>query len=194
MNLIKWILLFRTIDEEALEQALSAAVTCTILAAAGPQRSRVLATLYKVNNHWNNTHFKNLIFNFYFKLCWCIGIWFRMNGVQNWKYIQYYKRFSPSFSLSVHVQIPWSCFSCLTILKSFCSYDTEVVIWNLSGIFGENFEKTWNWCIRRRAETSSGYKHLMLLSNVKSMACTFLFYVSRMGSPFTYFSESPSAR
>ncbi|CAN6482222.1 unnamed protein product [Victoria cruziana] len=35
------------IDEEALEQALSAAVTCTILAAAGPQRSRVLATLYK---------------------------------------------------------------------------------------------------------------------------------------------------
>ncbi|CAN6539413.1 unnamed protein product [Malus baccata var. baccata] len=35
------------IDEEALEQALSTAVTCTILAAAGPQRSRVLATLYK---------------------------------------------------------------------------------------------------------------------------------------------------
>lgn len=35
------------INEEALEQALSAAVTCTILAAAGPQRSRVLATLYK---------------------------------------------------------------------------------------------------------------------------------------------------
>ncbi|KAF8024352.1 hypothetical protein BT93_F1516 [Corymbia citriodora subsp. variegata] len=35
------------IDEEALEQALAAAVTCTILAAAGPQRSRVLATLYK---------------------------------------------------------------------------------------------------------------------------------------------------
>uniref|UniRef100_A0A453GMZ4 Citrate synthase n=1 Tax=Aegilops tauschii subsp. strangulata TaxID=200361 RepID=A0A453GMZ4_AEGTS len=27
---------------------LSAAVTCTILAGAGPQRSRVLATLYKV--------------------------------------------------------------------------------------------------------------------------------------------------
>ncbi|KAG2398252.1 COP9 signalosome complex subunit 4 [Vigna angularis] len=37
------------INEEALEQTLSAAVTCTILAAAGPQRSRVLATLYKVN-------------------------------------------------------------------------------------------------------------------------------------------------
>ncbi|KAI3733270.1 hypothetical protein L1987_64490 [Smallanthus sonchifolius] len=36
------------IDEDALEQALAAAVTCTILAAAGPQRSRVLATLYKV--------------------------------------------------------------------------------------------------------------------------------------------------
>ncbi|TYG83026.1 hypothetical protein ES288_D01G136300v1 [Gossypium darwinii] len=35
------------IDEDALEEALSAAVTCTILAAAGPQRSRVLATLYK---------------------------------------------------------------------------------------------------------------------------------------------------
>ncbi|KAF8406404.1 hypothetical protein HHK36_008491 [Tetracentron sinense] len=35
------------IDEEALQQALTAAVTCTILAAAGPQRSRVLATLYK---------------------------------------------------------------------------------------------------------------------------------------------------
>lgn len=39
----------REIDEDALEQALSAAVTCTILAAAGPQRSRVLATLYKVS-------------------------------------------------------------------------------------------------------------------------------------------------
>ncbi|XP_042458410.1 COP9 signalosome complex subunit 4-like isoform X4 [Zingiber officinale] len=35
------------IDEDALEQSLSAAVTCTILAAAGPQRSRVLANLYK---------------------------------------------------------------------------------------------------------------------------------------------------
>lgn len=35
----------REIDEEALEQALSAAVICTVLAAAGPQRSRVLATL-----------------------------------------------------------------------------------------------------------------------------------------------------
>ncbi|WJX49614.1 COP9/signalosome complex subunit Csn4 [Trifolium repens] len=35
------------INEEALGQALSAAVTCTILAGAGPQRSRVLATLYK---------------------------------------------------------------------------------------------------------------------------------------------------
>ncbi|XP_062216515.1 COP9 signalosome complex subunit 4-like [Phragmites australis] len=35
------------IDENALEQTLSAAVTCTILAGAGPQRSRVLATLYK---------------------------------------------------------------------------------------------------------------------------------------------------
>lgn len=40
--------LCREIDEEALEQALTAAVTCTILAAAGPRRSRVLATLYKV--------------------------------------------------------------------------------------------------------------------------------------------------
>ncbi|GJS10495.1 COP9 signalosome complex subunit 4 [Tanacetum coccineum] len=37
------------IDEDALEQALAAAVTCTILAAAGPQRSRVLATLYKLS-------------------------------------------------------------------------------------------------------------------------------------------------
>eukprot|EP00245_Coleochaete_scutata_P009413 TRINITY_DN3090_c0_g1_i1.p1 TRINITY_DN3090_c0_g1~~TRINITY_DN3090_c0_g1_i1.p1 ORF type:complete len:401 (+),score=100.64 TRINITY_DN3090_c0_g1_i1:15-1217(+) len=37
----------RMVDEEELEQALTAAVTCTILAAAGPQRSRVLATLYK---------------------------------------------------------------------------------------------------------------------------------------------------
>ncbi|XP_077215494.1 COP9 signalosome complex subunit 4-like [Tasmannia lanceolata] len=38
---------YRLIVEEALELALIAAVTCTILAAAGPQRSRVLATLYK---------------------------------------------------------------------------------------------------------------------------------------------------
>ncbi|KAG0455613.1 hypothetical protein HPP92_024905 [Vanilla planifolia] len=35
------------VDADGLEQTLSAAVTCTILAAAGPQRSRVLATLYK---------------------------------------------------------------------------------------------------------------------------------------------------
>lgn len=41
-------LLFREVNEDALEVTLSAAVTCTILAAAGPQRSRVLATLYKV--------------------------------------------------------------------------------------------------------------------------------------------------
>ena len=37
----------RTVDEEELIQALNAAVVCTILASAGPQRSRVLATLYK---------------------------------------------------------------------------------------------------------------------------------------------------
>ncbi|KAK9989440.1 hypothetical protein SO802_029679 [Lithocarpus litseifolius] len=43
----KWQIGDEEFDEEALEQALSAAVTCTILAAAGPQRSRVLATLYK---------------------------------------------------------------------------------------------------------------------------------------------------
>lgn len=47
----------REIDEEALEQALSAAVTCTILAAAGPQRSRVLATLYKVLGHLPSAQF-----------------------------------------------------------------------------------------------------------------------------------------
>jgi hypothetical protein len=34
-------------DDDTLEQALSAAVVCCILAAAGPQRSRVLANLYK---------------------------------------------------------------------------------------------------------------------------------------------------
>jgi hypothetical protein len=38
----------REIDENALEQALSAVVTCTILAGASPQRSRVLTTLYKL--------------------------------------------------------------------------------------------------------------------------------------------------
>ena len=37
----------KCIDEEALQQALTIVVTCTILAAAGSQRSRVLATLYK---------------------------------------------------------------------------------------------------------------------------------------------------
>lgn len=37
----------RQVDESELTQALSASVTCCILAAAGPQRSRVLATLYK---------------------------------------------------------------------------------------------------------------------------------------------------
>ena len=35
------------VAEEELAQALAAAITCTILAAAGPQRSRMLATLYK---------------------------------------------------------------------------------------------------------------------------------------------------
>ncbi|CAK0738357.1 hypothetical protein CVIRNUC_001031 [Coccomyxa viridis] len=35
------------VGEADLEQALTAAVTCCILAAAGPQRSRVLANLYK---------------------------------------------------------------------------------------------------------------------------------------------------
>ena len=35
------------VSEEDLEQFLSMAIKCTILAAAGPQRSRMLATLYK---------------------------------------------------------------------------------------------------------------------------------------------------
>eukprot|EP00887_Chlorella_sp_A99_P001820 scaffold19.g1820.t1 len=35
------------VSEEDLEQFLTMAITCTILAAAGPQRSRMLATLYK---------------------------------------------------------------------------------------------------------------------------------------------------
>ncbi|EIE27709.1 hypothetical protein COCSUDRAFT_45959 [Coccomyxa subellipsoidea C-169] len=35
------------VGEDELDQALTAAVTCCILAAAGPQRSRVLANLYK---------------------------------------------------------------------------------------------------------------------------------------------------
>ena len=35
------------VSEQDLTQALEAAVTCCILAAAGPQRSRVLANLYK---------------------------------------------------------------------------------------------------------------------------------------------------
>ena len=35
------------VSEDELQEALTAAVTCCILAAAGPQRSRVLANLYK---------------------------------------------------------------------------------------------------------------------------------------------------
>ena len=35
------------VGEDDLDQALTAAVVCCILAAAGPQRSRVLANLYK---------------------------------------------------------------------------------------------------------------------------------------------------
>ena len=35
-------------SEEDLLQALTSAVICTILAKAGPQRSRILANLYKV--------------------------------------------------------------------------------------------------------------------------------------------------
>lgn len=46
----------RRVDEDELQQALSAAITCTILAAAGPQRSRVLATLYKVINLFETFH------------------------------------------------------------------------------------------------------------------------------------------
>ncbi|KAK9815676.1 hypothetical protein WJX72_007876 [[Myrmecia] bisecta] len=37
----------RKISEEELQQALTSAVTCCILASAGPQRSRILANLYK---------------------------------------------------------------------------------------------------------------------------------------------------
>ena len=40
-------LLSLQVSEQELAQALEAAVTCCILAAAGPQRSRVLANLYK---------------------------------------------------------------------------------------------------------------------------------------------------
>eukprot|EP00891_Asterochloris_glomerata_P000125 jgi/Astpho2/125/fgenesh1_pm.00004_%23_17_t len=37
----------KQVSEDELQEALTAAVTCCILAAAGPQRSRVLANLYK---------------------------------------------------------------------------------------------------------------------------------------------------
>ena len=37
----------RSVDEAELTQALKMSVTCAILAEAGPQRSRALATLYK---------------------------------------------------------------------------------------------------------------------------------------------------
>ena len=40
-------LLLLQVSEDELQEALTAAVTCCILAAAGPQRSRVLANLYK---------------------------------------------------------------------------------------------------------------------------------------------------
>lgn len=39
--------LAQVVGAEDLDEALAAAVTCCILAAAGPQRSRVLANLYK---------------------------------------------------------------------------------------------------------------------------------------------------
>mmetsp|Transcript_38967 Transcript_38967/g.54119 ORF Transcript_38967/g.54119 Transcript_38967/m.54119 type:complete len:408 (+) Transcript_38967:44-1267(+) len=45
------------VSEEELTQALSAAVVCGILAAAGPQRSRLLATLYKDERTHQLPHF-----------------------------------------------------------------------------------------------------------------------------------------
>ena len=74
----------RRVDEDELQQALSAAITCTILAAAGPQRSRVLATLYKVINLFETFHvilwgmlpyFRELFLE---QFCMCIGIWHEM--------------------------------------------------------------------------------------------------------------------
>ncbi|TQD69839.1 hypothetical protein C1H46_044630 [Malus baccata] len=67
------------IDEEALEQALSTAVTCTILAAAGPQRSRVLATLYKVNFFTRRC----ILCVLYFKFAHTLGFSFRMSDAQS---------------------------------------------------------------------------------------------------------------
>lgn len=68
-----YLLYCREINEEALEQALSAAVTCTILAAAGPQRSRVLATLYKVNTsiikQYKNAKFLFAMVKSYINVC-----------------------------------------------------------------------------------------------------------------------------
>lgn len=52
----------RQVDEAELAAILSAAVICTILAAAGPQRSRMLATLYKVRGHkWEVVHYETLL-------------------------------------------------------------------------------------------------------------------------------------
>jgi len=44
-----FLLLFLQISEEDLEQALQSSIKCAVLAAAGPQRSRMLATLYKAS-------------------------------------------------------------------------------------------------------------------------------------------------
>lgn len=77
----------RRVDEDELQQALSAAITCTILAAAGPQRSRVLATLYKVINLFETYHvillgmlpyYRELFFEQFYM---CIGIWHEMFGL-----------------------------------------------------------------------------------------------------------------
>lgn len=78
--------------------------------------------------------------------------WIRMNGVQSWRSIQYCRR-SLSFSHPL----------------SHLAFHTDHIMWIscISGVFGENSQKTRNWCFCRRIETTSGYT---------SWYCIFIFF------------------
>ena len=82
--------------------------------------------------------------------------WIRMSGVQSWRSIQYCRRYLPLPPLSYGLP-----------------HGSHNISW-ISGVFGENSQKTRNWCFCRRIETTSGYF---------SLYCIFIFLEVIVGRP-----------
>lgn len=77
------------------------------------------------------------------------NIYFRMNGALSWKFIQYFKRYRYFVHVLCWSALSFTLFVCLIYIWSF--------FYGITGLFGEDFEETRNWCICWSIKSTSGY-------------------------------------